>query len=145
MPPRALAASLVAVLVPLGAGCGVGAGGDEDDVRRAVKSYIAASLQGNGKQACAFYTKELRAEVRRTAKHACPRVVGKATRTRLAQLPFDVRDEVESTFADADEIDVDVIEGTRATATLEMPHGVMADTRLRLVRTPEGWRIDGVD
>jgi hypothetical protein len=145
MPSRALAASLVAVLVLLGAGCGVGAGGDEDDVRAVVKSYIAASLQGNGKQACAFMTRELRANVRRSADHACPRVVGHDTRTRLAQLPFDVREDVEQTFADADEIEVDVRDDDTAKAVLEMPHGVIADTRLHLIRTPDGWRIDRSD
>ena len=36
MPPRALAASLAVALVPLGAGCGVGGGGDRDDVRAVV-------------------------------------------------------------------------------------------------------------
>jgi hypothetical protein len=143
MPPRALAASLVAVLVPLGAGCGVGAGGDDDDVRAVVKSYIDASLDGNGKQACAFFTPELRAELRQANKAACRRVVGQDVRTRLAQLPFDVRDEVEETFRDADEIDVDVSED-RAGARLEIPHGVIADPRLRLVRTPDGWRISGL-
>ena len=72
MPPRALAASLVAVLVPLGAGCGVGGGGNEDDVRAVVKSYIGASLDGNGRQACAFYTRELRAAVRREEPACVP-------------------------------------------------------------------------
>ncbi len=142
MPPRALAASLVAVLVPLGAGCGVGGGGIEDDVRAVVKSYIGASLDGNGRQACAFYTRELRAAVRTKSRHACPRVVGRDTRTRLAQLPFDVRDDVEETYDNPDEIDVDVTGDAKATARLETPHGVMPDTRLHLVRTPAGWRID---
>jgi hypothetical protein len=145
MPPRALAASLVAVLVPLGAGCGVGAGGDEDDVRAVVKSYIAASLDGNGRQACAFYTDELRAQVRAASRRSCRLVVGRDVRTRLAQLPFDVRDDVEETLADQNEIDVDMTDDTHAKASLEMPHGVMADTRVRLVRTDEGWRIDRVD
>jgi hypothetical protein len=140
MPPRALAASLVVVLVPLGAGCGVGAGGDDDDVRQVVKNYIDASLHENGRQACAFYTPELRRAVRTANKQACRRVVGKDVRTRLAQLPLDLRDEIEETFGDADEIDVDVTRD-RATARLEIPHGVIADTRLRLVRTPDGWRI----
>ena len=140
MPSRALAASLVAVLVPLGAGCGVGAGGDEDDVRSVVNHYVQASLKGNGRQACAYLTPALRAEVGRT--RACARVVGGDVRTRLAQLPLDVRDEVEDTFADPQEIEVDVT-GDRARARLEIPHGVMADTRLDLVRTPEGWRIRG--
>ena len=141
MPPRALAASLVAVLVPLGAGCGVGAGGDEDDVRAVVKSYLTASLDGNGEQACAFYTDALRRRTRAQNRRACVRVVGTKTRTRLAQLPLDVRDEVEATLRNADDIDVDVTANS-ATARLEIPHGVMADTRLHLVRTPDGWRID---
>lgn len=48
MPPRALVATLAVALVPLGAGCGLGAGGDQDDVRAVVSSYLDAAASGNG-------------------------------------------------------------------------------------------------
>ena len=145
MPPRALAASLVAVLVPLGAGCGVGGGGSEDDVRAVVKSYIGASLDGNGRQACAFYTRELGPRVRKESRHACPRVVGRDTRTRLAQLPFDVRDDVEETFDNPDEIDVDVTgddQGHRApgdAARRDARHAAAPDPHARGLADRPAW------
>ena len=83
----------------LGAGCGVGAGGDEDDVRSVVSSYVQASSSGNGRQACAYYTPELRARIDASAKargvDGCEKLLSTAVPYRLAKLPADVRADVQ--------------------------------------------------
>jgi len=146
MPSRALAACLVAAGVALGVGCG--GGPDEDDVRSVVSNYVQASLTGNGRQACAYYTPEMRAQARREARERglknCAQLVGSAVRARIARLPRDVRREVEDAFSDPGELDVDVADDRHARAALEVPHGVMADPKVALVRTAEGWRIQRV-
>ncbi len=145
MPFRALAC-FVAALVALGAGCG--GSDDEEDVRSVVSSYVEASLTGNGRQACAFYTPELRRQTKREArKHGlrhCAEVVGRAVRTRIAQLPDEVRGDVEDAFSDPDELRVHLADDAHARAALEIPHGVMTDPKVMLVRTHEGWRIQRV-
>lgn len=47
-------------------------------------------------------------------------------------------------FGDRDRIDVDLHGDGHAVATLEIPHHALDDTRLGLVRTADGWRIERV-
>lgn len=146
MPFRALAACVVTAIAALGVGCG--RGDDEDDVRSVVSSYVRASLAGNGRQACAFYTPELRMRAKREARErglrTCAQVVGLAVRTRLAQLPRDVRNDVEDAFSDPGELRVHMADDGHARAALEIPHGVMSNPKVALVRTDDGWRIQRV-
>ena len=135
MPPRALVATLAVALVPLGAGCGLGAGGDKDDVRAVVSSYLDAAASGNGRQACAFYTDEMRRAAKRQARkkdlRTCAAMLSTTVRYRLASLPMNLRRDVEDAIADRDEIDVEMHGEDRARATFAMPHarvpGIDAD------------------
>lgn len=142
MRPRTLAAC---VLTALTAGCGGSAGGDEDDVRIVVSTYVQASAGGNGEQACAFYTERLRKEVERKARASgldgCAELLGTALRYRLSQLPADVRTEVTEAIGDRDRVDVELGEEGRAQAALELPGEQVTDTRVALVREAAGWRI----
>ena len=142
MPPRVLAAALAVAL--LASGCG--ASGDRDDVRAVVSSYLTAAAEGNGRQACAYYTAEMRRTARRKAKRqhmgSCARMLGTAVRYRLASLPGAVREDVEDAIGDREEIDVDMLGPDRARATFVAPHSAVADTRATLVRTADGWRIE---
>jgi hypothetical protein len=144
MPPRALAACLTFALLASGAGCG--AGGDRDDVRAVVSSYLAAAADGNGRQACAYYTAGMRRQARREARRqhmgTCARLLGTAVRYRLASLPGTVRQDVEDAIGDREEIDVDMLGPDRARATFVAPHSAVQDTRATLVRTRDGWRIE---
>jgi hypothetical protein len=144
MPPRALAACLTFALLASGAGCG--AGGDRDDVRAVVSSYLAAAADGNGRQACAYYTAGMRRQARREARRqhmgTCARLLGTAVRYRLASLPGAVRQDVEDAIGDREEIDVDMLGPDRARATFVAPHSAVQDTRATLVRTRDGWRIE---
>ena len=146
MPPRALVATLAVALVPLGAGCGLGAGGDQDDVRAVVSSYLDAAASGNGRQACAFYTDEMRRAATRRARRQdlrnCAAMLSTTVRYRLASLPGNLRTDVRDAIADRDEIDVEMDGEDRARATFAMPHSALADVRATLVRTPDGWRIE---
>jgi hypothetical protein len=144
MPPRALAACLIFALLASGSGCG--AGGDRDDVRAVVSSYLAAAADGNGRQACAYYTAGMRRQARREARRqhigTCARLLGTAVRYRLASLPGTVRQDVEDAIGDREEIDVDMLGPDRARATFVAPHSAVQDTRATLVRTRDGWRIE---
>jgi hypothetical protein len=147
MPPRAGAASLACVLVVGIVGCGVGAGAGESDVQAAVSSYVRASAAGNGEQACAYYTPALRAEIDRKAREnglkGCTELLGSAVRYRLSQLPGDVQRRVQDAIGDPENVDVDMgDEGDRAGAALELPGDAMTETRVALVKLPEGWRIE---
>lgn len=68
-------------------GCGLGAGGDGDDVRDAVASYLTASAPGNGRQACAYLVPALRRERARAARRkgltGCPALLGTQIRYRV--------------------------------------------------------------
>jgi hypothetical protein len=144
MPPRVLAACVTFALLASGAGCG--AGGDRDDVRAVVSSYLAAAADGNGRQACAYYTAGMRRQARREARRqhmgTCARLLGTAVRYRLASLPGAVRQDVEDAIGDREEIDVDMLGPDRARATFVAPHSAVQDTRATLVRTRDGWRIE---
>jgi hypothetical protein len=144
MPPRVLAASLAVALFAFGAGCS--SDGDSDDVRAVVSSYLAATADGNGRQACAYFTAEMRRRARREAKEqhmgTCARMLATAVRYRLASLPGAVRQDVEDAIADREEIDVDMLGPDRARATFVAPHSAVEDTRATLVRTADGWRIE---
>jgi hypothetical protein len=144
MPPRVLAACVTFALLASGAGCGVG--GDRDDVRAVVSSYLAAAADGNGRQACAYYTAGMRRQARREARRqhigTCARLLGTAVRYRLASLPGAVRQDVEDAIGDREEIDVDMLGPDRARATFVAPHSAVQDTRATLVRTRDGWRIE---
>jgi hypothetical protein len=144
MPPRVLAACVTFALLASGAGCG--AGGDRDDVRAVVSSYLAAAADGNGRQACAYYTAGMRRQARREARRqhmgTCARLLGTAVRYRLASLPGTVRQDVEDAIGDREEIDVDMLGPDRARATFVAPHSAVQDTRATLVRTRDGWRIE---
>ena len=144
MPPRVLAAALSVALLASGAGCG--ASGDRDDVRAVVSSYLNAAAEGNGRQACAYYTAELRRRARREAKKehlgSCARMLGTSVRYRLASLPGAVRRDVEDAIGDREEIEVDMLGPDRARATFVAPHSAVEDTRATLVRTADGWRIE---
>jgi hypothetical protein len=144
VPSRALAACLAFALLASGAGCG--GGGDRDDVRAVVSSYLAAAADGNGRQACAYYTAGMRRQARREARRqhmgTCARLLGTAVRYRLASLPGTVRQDVEDAIGDREEIDVDMLGPDRARATFVAPHSAVQDTRATLVRTRDGWRIE---
>ena len=144
MPPRAVAALLAFVVLPLAAGCG--AGGDEEDVRGVVASYLTAAAEGNGRQACAYYTPEMRRAARAQAREqglsSCARMLGTTVRYRLASLPGNLRRDVEAAIGDHDENDVDILGPGRARATFTAPHAAVEDTRATLVRTEDGWRIE---
>jgi len=145
--PRAAAASLAAALILGAAGCGGGPGGAEADVAAAVSNYIRASAAGNGEQACAYYTPELRTRIDRSARgrglDGCAHLLGSALRYRLSQLPADVRKDVEEAIGDTDRVDVDMAEGGgTAEAALALPGEAQTETRVALVKRPEGWRID---
>jgi hypothetical protein len=147
VPPRAVAASLACGLILGLAGCGVGAAAGESDVQSAVSSYVRASTAGNGEQACAYYTPALRAEIDRKAREnglkGCTELLGSAVRYRLSQLPGDVRSKVQEAIGDPDKVEVDMgEEGDRAEAALELPGEAMTETRVALVKLPEGWRIE---
>jgi len=147
MAPRAVAASLACVLLVGLAGCGVGAGAGESDVQAAVSSYIRASAAGNGEQACAYYTPALREEIDRKAREnglkGCAELLGSAVRYRLSQLPGDVQSQVQEAIGDPDKVEVEMgEEGDRAEAALELPGEAMTETRVALVKRPEGWRIE---
>jgi hypothetical protein len=133
------------VLVPWLGGCGVGSGGDRDDVRQVVSSYLSASAQGNGRRACAFLVPALRREMAREARRGgmrgCPELLGTRIRYRLASLPVDLRADVGDALSDRDQIDVETRGDDRAVARLEMPHHALAEARFDLVRTQQGWRI----
>jgi hypothetical protein len=139
-----LAACVTFALLASGAGCG--AGGDRDDVRAVVSSYLAAAADGNGRQACAYYTAGMRRQARREARRqhmgTCARLLGTAVRYRLASLPGAVRQDVEDAIGDREEIDVDMLGPDRARATFVAPHSAVQDTRATLVRTRDGWRIE---
>jgi hypothetical protein len=145
-PSRVLAASLAVVLVPLIGGCGVGAGGDRDDIQGVVSRYLSASAQGNGRQACAYLVPALRRQMALMAhrKHlrGCPELLGTRIRYRVAALPGNLRTDVGDAFADRDRIHVDMPDDDHATASLEMPHYALDDARFALVRTADGWRIE---
>ena len=147
MPPRVVAASLACVLLVGIVGCGVGAGAGESDVQAAVSSYVRASASGNGEQACAYYTPALRKEIDRKAREnglkGCTELLGSAVRYRLSQLPGDVQSQVQEAIGDPDKVEVEMGEqGDRAEAALELPGEAMTETRVALVRLPEGWRIE---
>jgi hypothetical protein len=144
---RAVAASLTCVLLVGVAGCGGGAAAGESDVQAAVSSYIRASAAGNGEQACAYYTPALRDEIDRKARAngltGCAELLGSAVRYRLSQLPGDVQAEVREAIGDPENVDVEMGErGERAEAALELPGEAMTETRVALVKLPEGWRIE---
>ena len=145
--PRVVAASLAAALILGAVGCGGGPGGAEGDVAAAVSNYVRASTAGNGEQACAYYTPALRSRIDRSARSrgldGCAQLLGSALRYRLSQLPADVRQEVEEAIGDPGRVDVDMAEeGDSAEAALELPGEAQTETRVALVRRPEGWRID---
>ena len=123
MPPRVLAACVTFALLASGAGCG--AGGDRDDVRAVVSSYLAAAADGNGRQACAYYTAGMRRQARREARRqhigTCARLLGTAVRYRLASLPGTVRQDVEDAIGDREEIDVDMLGPDRAARASSLP------------------------
>jgi hypothetical protein len=129
----------------VGAGCGVGAGGKQDDIRAVVASYLRAAADGNGRQAFAFYTPELRRAASRQARkrhlRSCAALLGTRVRYQLASLPGDLRRDVEHAIADREEIDVELRGEYAARATFAMPHSAMADVEATLTRTPDGWRI----
>ena len=148
MPPRVLAASLaLALLAGCGAGCG--AGGDADDVRAVVSSYLSAAADGNGRQACAYYTPAMRRLARREARRqrmgTCARMLATTVRYRLASLPGAVRQDVTDAIGDREELDVDMLGPDRARATFVAPHSAVEDTRATLVRTADGWRIERLE
>ena len=147
MPPRAVAASLACALLAGAAGCGGGAGAGQSDVQTAVSSYIRASTAGDGEQACAHYTPALRAEIDRKARQnglsGCTELLGSAVRYRLSQLPGDVQAQVRDAIGDPDNVEVEMAEeGDRAEAALELPGEALTETRVALVKLPEGWRIE---
>jgi hypothetical protein len=147
MPPRVVAASLACVLLGGIVGCGVGAGAGESDVQAAVSSYVRASASGNGDQACAYFTPALRREIDRKAREnglkGCTELLGSAVRYRLSQLPGDVQSQVQEAIGDPDKVEVEMgEEGDRAEAGLELPGDAMTETRVALVKLPEGWRIE---
>jgi hypothetical protein len=147
MPSRVVAASLAAVLSFAIVGCGAGGGGAQGDVQATVSNYIRASVAGNGRQACAYYTPALRAQIDRGAQRqgldGCEDLLGSAVRYRLSQLPADVRAEVEEAIGDPGRVDVELTDdGDRAQAALALPGEAMTETRVALVRRPEGWRIE---
>jgi hypothetical protein len=147
VPPRVVAASLACALLVGVAGCGAGAAAGESDVQAAVSSYIRASAAGNGEQACAYYTPALRAEIDRKARanglKGCTELLGSAVRYRLSQLPGDVQSQVREAIGDPENVDVDMgEEDDLAEAALELPGEAMTETRVALVKLPEGWRIE---
>ena len=146
MPPRAVAAVLALALALVASCAGCGARGDRDDVRAVVSSYLAAAADGNGRQACAYYTPAMRRAARKQARRqhmgSCARMLGTTVRYRLASLPGEVRRDVEDAIGDRDEIDVDMLGPDRASATFAAPHSAVEDTRATLVRTSDGWRIE---
>ncbi len=143
MLPRAVPAVLALALLMSCAGCG--AAGNEDDVRAVVSSYLAATADGNGRQACAYYTPALRRAAREQARRqhlgSCARMLGTRVRYRLASLPGAVRQDVQDAIGDREQIDVDILGRDSARATFVAPHSAVEDTRATLVRTSDGWRI----
>ena len=147
MPPRVLAAALAVALAASGTGCG--AGGDRDDVRAEVSSYLSAAAQGNGRQACAYYTAEMRRQVRQEArrrhKGTCQRMMGTAVRYRLASLPGAVRRGRGGRDRRPRGVDVDMLGPDRARRLRRAATPPSRTTRATLVRTPDGWRIERLE
>jgi hypothetical protein len=138
---------VAAVLAAVVAGCGGGpAGGDEGDVQTVVSSYVRAAADGNGRQACAYYTPRLRAEIDRKAKQAglkgCTALLDSALPYRLSQLPADVVEKVRDAIEDPGKVHVDMREdGGSAKAALELPSDELTDARVEVVRAGDQWRI----
>src|SRR4051812_825992 len=138
---------VVAVLVAVAAGCGGGlAGGDEGDVQSVGASYVRAAADGNGRQACAYYTPRLRAEIDRKAKQAglkgCTALLSSALPYRLSQLPADVSKKVREAIEDPGKVHVDMgDDGGSAKAALELPSDELTDAHVKVVRTGDRWRI----
>ena len=54
-----------------------------------------------------------------------------------------MQSEVREAIGDPENVDVDMgEEGDRAEAALELPGDAMTETRVALVKLPEGWRIE---
>jgi hypothetical protein len=138
-----IAAALVALLV----GCGdTGpASGDEGDVQTVVASYVHAAADGNGRQACAFYTARLRKEIDRKARAAglkgCTALLNSALPYRLSHLSKDVVDKVRAAIEDPGKVDVD-LHGDTALAAIHLPSDELTDTRVEVIHEGEDWRID---
>lgn len=137
---------MVAVLVAAGGGCGGGlAAGDEGDVQTVVASYVRAAAEGNGRQACAYYTPRLRADVDREAKAAglkgCTQLLSSALRYRLSQLPAGVVRKVREAIEDPGKVDVHM-HGDTARAAIHLAGDQLADTRVKVVRDGDAWRIE---
>jgi hypothetical protein len=109
---------LLAVAV---AGCGVGPATDEEEVSKAVSTYLRALASGDTAKACAQLTRRVRGD-------GCDQ----AMKERMSRLdPETLDDAADSSI----EIDVD---DNRATAGLSEPEGA----RFLLVRRDDEWRID---
>jgi hypothetical protein len=138
---------VAAVLVAAVAGCGGGlASGDEGDVQSVVANYVRAAADGNGRQACAYYTPRLRAEIDRKAKAAglkgCTALLDSALPYRLSQLPGDVSKKVREVIEDPGQVHVDMGEdGSVAKAALELPSDELTDAHVQVVREGDDWRI----
>jgi hypothetical protein len=134
------------LLLAFVAGCGGGlASGDEGEVQTVVASYVRAAADGNGRQACAYYTPRLREEIDRKAKAAglkgCTALLDSALPYRLSQLPEDVVKKVREAIEDPGKVDVDM-QGQSALAAIHLPSDELTDTRVKVVHEGEDWRID---
>jgi hypothetical protein len=138
---------VIAVLLAAAvSGCGGGlASGDEGDVQTVVASYVHAAADGNGRQACAYYTPRLRQEIDRKAKAAglkgCTALLSSALPYRLSQLPAETARKVRDAIEDPGRVDVDM-HGQSALAAIHLPSDDLTDTRVEVVHEGENWRID---
>lgn len=144
---RRVMGGIAAALVVLLVGCGETgpASGAEGDVQMVVASYVHAAADGNGRQACAYYTARLRKEIDRKAKAAglkgCTALLNSALPYRLSHLDKKVVDRVRAAIEDPGKVDVDM-NGDSALAAIHLPSDELTDTRVEVVQEGEDWRID---
>jgi hypothetical protein len=145
MAGRRVVVGVVAVVVAAVAGCGDGlASGDEGDVQTVVASYVRAAADGNGRQACAYYTPRLRAEIDRKAKGAglkgCTQLLSSSLPYRLSQLPAEVGKKVREVIENPGKVDVDM-HGNSALAAIHLPSDELTDAHVKVIREGDAWRI----
>jgi hypothetical protein len=144
--------SLVAVCAVLLAGC-AGAAANEraaaGDERRAVQertiAYLTAYLGGDGEQACAqllpAYRARMDARARAEGFAGCADVLGQVGPALFAELPEEDRELARRDYLRPDRVRVELA-GDRATAGYTAAASGRIITRIALVRSTAGWRIE---